>query len=103
MDEYTALVLDRTRAGRRSANQRSSAPIEKPQRRSPVQTQRQIQDIDIKIGQLKQKISVLDEALADHSIYSEAPKKAADFAKLRARLAADLDTQETLWLEAHDG
>jgi predicted RNA-binding protein with RPS1 domain len=102
MDEYTSLVLDRSRAGRRSASLRSSASAEKPQRRRPAQSQKELQDIDIKIGQLRQKISVLDEALADHSIYAEAPKKAADFAKLRAKLAADLDSHETLWLEAHD-
>ncbi len=102
MDEYTALVLDRSRAGRRNASLRSSASAEKPRRRKPVQSQKELQDLDIKIGQLRQKISVLDDALADHSIYSEAPKKAADFAKLRAKLAADLDSHETLWLEANE-
>ena len=35
-------------------------------------------------------------------LYAQEPKKAADFARLRAKLAADLERQETLWLEAHE-
>ena len=61
-----------------------------------------IQGLNIKIMKLKDKISLLDQALADQTIYAEDARKAADFAKLRARLAADLDTHETQWLEAHD-
>ena len=104
MDEYTALVLERARAGRRSerAAAASTAPLPRPPAPSRAAIQKKIQDLDTKISQLREKISVLDEALADHSIYAEEPRKAADFARLRAKLATDLDTHETLWLEAHD-
>ncbi len=104
MDEYTALVLQRTRSGRRS--ERATAPPPAPLRTtpklSPAAAQKMIQGLNIKIMKLKDKISLLDQALADQTIYAEDARKAADFAKLRARLAADLDTHETQWLEAHD-
>ena len=47
---------------------------------------------------IKNKITVLDQALADHTIYSEEPKKAADFARLRTKLAGDLESAEMEWL-----
>ena len=104
MDEYKALVLQRTRGGRRS--ERAAAPPPPPVRMtprlSPAAAQKMIQGLNIKIMKLKDKISLLDQALADQTIYAEDARKAADFAKLRARLAADLDTHETQWLEAHD-
>jgi ATP-binding cassette, subfamily F, member 3 len=106
MDEYTALVLERARAGRRAERAATAAaappPVARVSRPSPATVQKKIQELDTKILQLKEKISVLDEALADHTIYAEAPRKAADFARLRAKLAADLDHHETQWLEAHD-
>ena len=104
MDEYKALVLQRTRGGRRS--ERAAAlpppPVRMTPRLSPAAAQKMIQGLNIKIMKLKDKISLLDQALADQTIYAEDARKAADFAKLRARLAADLDTHETQWLEAHD-
>lgn len=51
---------------------------------------------------LRGKITVLDHALADHTIYKDEPRKAADFARLRTKLATDLDTLETEWLALHD-
>ena len=104
MDEYTALVLQRTRSGRRSerATAPPPAPLRMTPRLSPAAAQKMIQGLNIKIMKLKDKISLLDQALADQTIYAEDARKAADFAKLRARLAADLDTHETQWLEAHD-
>ena len=51
------------------------------------------------MAELNDKIAVLDRALEDPSIYREEPRKAADFAQLRSRLAADLETFEEQWLE----
>jgi ATP-binding cassette subfamily F protein 3 len=48
---------------------------------------------------LQDKISILDQALADASIYSENPQKAADFARLRNKLASELSQNEDEWLE----
>lgn len=104
MDDYTSLVLERARASRRSEKP-AAAPVPtvaKVTRTSAAAVQKKIQELDARILQIKDKISVLETALADHTIYAQEPKKAADFARLRSKLLADLETQETLWLEAHD-
>ncbi len=97
MDDYTDLVLGRTRAAPKEA----AAPPPRPKAAAPVSRKR-LGEINQTIVKIKDKLEVLDRALADQSLYRQEPKKAADFARLRARLAGDLDTQETLWLEAHD-
>lgn len=104
MDDYTSLVLERARASRRSEKPAAApAPaVAKVTRTSASAVQKKIQELDAKILQIKDKISVLETALADHTIYAQEPKKAADFARLRSKLLADLEAQETLWLEAHD-
>jgi len=45
----------------------------------------------------------MDRALADPELYVKEPRKAADFTKLRSRLASELDEAEHRWLEAHEG
>ncbi|MGQ0484114.1 MAG: ABC-F family ATP-binding cassette domain-containing protein [Hyphomicrobiales bacterium] len=100
MDDYTALVLERARTTRRAAR---GAPAKAAVRPKPAAAQKKVQELDDKILEIKNKISVLDRALEDHAIYAQEPKKAAGFARLRARLAAELDAHENRWLEAHDG
>jgi ATP-binding cassette subfamily F protein 3 len=96
LDAYTDLVL-----GRNSPKSEAKPLASRPRAASrPVQ--KMIQEIDAKIMKIKEKIEVLDRALEDPSIYSEEPRKAAEFARLRAKLAADLDHHETEWLEAHE-
>ena len=73
--------------------------VEKP-KINLVQLKKQIQQSDLKMLDLQQKINILDKALADPQMYATEPKKAADYAKLRARLAADLDATEIEWLKA---
>jgi ATP-binding cassette, subfamily F, member 3 len=103
LDEYSALVLSK-----RKPIETSRAPTptktaeEKPARRSPRQVQKLIQDIDDKMLKIQDKIGVLDSALADHTIYAQEPLKAADFAKLRSKLATDLTDLETRWLELNE-
>jgi ATP-binding cassette, subfamily F, member 3 len=67
-----------------------------PKRNKPMY--KLIQEQDAKIDAVKQKLAILDEALADQSIYKEEPKKAADFSRLRAKLAKDLEALEDEWL-----
>jgi ATP-binding cassette, subfamily F, member 3 len=100
LDEYAEMVLSKRKPVevRRSAIDAPKALPQRTQRRSTKQVQKLLQDIDIKILKIKGKISVLDAALADHTIYSEEPQKAADFVKLRWRLVDDLAADEDRWL-----
>jgi ATP-binding cassette subfamily F protein 3 len=102
LGSYAELVLQRARIERqtRGAAVRTVAR-ERPDRANPGQIRRRIADVETAMGGLRDKIAVLDRALEDGSIYREEPRKAADFAELRRRLAADLERQEEVWLELH--
>ncbi len=106
-------MLEKARAARREAKAEareakvngSPAPAEvaaKPERVNLVQLKKQIQVFDRQMRELQDKIGILDKALEDPQLYSTDPKKAADFARLRTRLADDLETAELNWLEAHE-
>ncbi len=97
MDDYTRFVLGH--APPKPARAEAKPPPAPP---STV-LKKKIQDADLKIFKLKDKIDILDQALADPSIYREDPKKASDFAKLRSRFEAELEVAETRWLELQDG
>jgi len=101
MDDYTKLVLERT-GGRSNARRGQAERAEKRAKLNPVALTRQVQDIESSIATLQEKLAVLDRALADTDLYASEPRKAADFAKLRTRLAADLDRAESRWLEAQE-
>jgi ATP-binding cassette subfamily F protein 3 len=107
MDDYTRLVLSQARMARRGQplpEAPAPTPVAPPrQRMSPDTLRRSLGDLENRMSQTRGKISVLDEALADHTIYAEEPRKAADFSKLRARLAGELDALETRWLELQEG
>ena len=104
MSDYTRLVLDKSREGRRSdrMNTAKAAPSPPPPRPTAAAAQKLIQRLDLKMFEIKDKIDILDRALSDGSLYREEPRKAADFTKLRAKLASDLEALESQWLEAHD-
>jgi ATP-binding cassette, subfamily F, member 3 len=107
MEDYVRLVLDKARQHRRvekaaSAKPLPEAPKEAP-RPSAAAVQKAVDKIDRKMEDIRGKIAILDEALADPAIYSEEPKKAGDFTKLRAKLTADLEDLENQWLEAQMG
>jgi ATP-binding cassette, subfamily F, member 3 len=97
MDDYTRFVLGHAPPKPSRAETKASPP-------PPSNTvKKKIQEADLKIIKLKDKIDILDQALADPSIYREDPKKASDFAKLRSRFEAELEQAETRWLELQDG
>ena len=101
LDSYAELVLQRARIERqaRGAQLRTATRAERRERANPGQIRRRIADAETTMGALREKIAVLDRALEDSSIYREEPRKAADFAELRQRLAVDLERQEEVWLE----
>src|SRR4029079_8413900 len=71
-------------------------------RANPAAVKKQIQEITLRMSKLQEKIEVLDRALQDNQLYIADPRKAADFATLRAKLGRDLEDQETAWLEAQE-
>ena len=104
MDDYTRLVLEKSRAGRRleraSAKASAAPPVPRP---APSAAQKTADKLDRKMDELRGKIEILDKALSDGSIFAEEPKKAADFTRLRAKLAEELEDLENQWLEAQLG
>jgi len=106
MEDYTQLVLDRARASRRAeraAKEPAAEAPRQPARPSASTLQKQVEKLDKRMEEIRGKIEILDKALSDPAIYSEEPKKAGDFTKLRAKLAADLEELENQWLEAQVG
>ena len=106
MDDYTQLVLDRARASRRAdraAKEPAAEPQRQPARPSASSVQKQVDKLDKRMEEIRGKIEILDKALSDPAIYSEEPKKAGDFTRLRAKLATDLEDLENQWLEAQMG
>jgi ATP-binding cassette, subfamily F, member 3 len=105
MDEYTDLVLGRTTLKK---TERVAAPAFTPATKPPQKLmtpalKKQIQSQDLKILKIKDKIIVLEQALADHTIYAQEPKKAADFARLKSKFETELEREENHWLELHEG
>ena len=112
MNAYTQLVLLEARNRRRMVNaslprvERKSSGNESSKaddgRRNPALVKKRIQKTESNMRKLQEKIAILDRALADPAIYDEAPRKAHDFLGLKARLAAELETAESRWLELHE-
>lgn len=111
LDGYAQLVLEKSRTARREAKKsaRSPTPASEPAKSDPaparvnlVHLKKQIQQSDSKMLELQEKITILDRALADPQMYAAQPKKAADFAKLRAKLAEDLEATELNWLRMQE-
>lgn len=102
MDDYSKLVLGKPSAPATTAAKAKPAGTAGASRPNPNAVRKLIQQSDAAIAALKDKIAVLDAALADPDIYSEDAKKAADFAKLRTKFEAELEREETRWLELHE-
>ncbi|MCA3555650.1 ABC-F family ATP-binding cassette domain-containing protein [Aestuariivirga sp.] len=106
MEDYTRLVLERARAVRRAeraAKEPAAEPSRQPAKPSASTVQKAVEKLDRRMEEIRGKIGILDKALSDPAIYSEEPKKAGDFTKLRAKLATDLEDLENQWLEAQMG
>ncbi|MEI7599802.1 MAG: ABC-F family ATP-binding cassette domain-containing protein [Aestuariivirga sp.] len=105
MDDYTRLVLERSRQNRRASRSVKAAQPEQRAAPKPVAApvQKVADKLDRKMDDLRGKIDILDKALGDHEIFAREPKKAADFGKLRTKLAAELEDLENQWLEAQMG
>jgi ATP-binding cassette, subfamily F, member 3 len=107
LDDYADFILSRGRTQSvakvemKNANAAPSTAAKTPARPARA-VQKMIQDLNAKMLKLQDKIAILDQALADTSLYGENPQKAADFAKLRNRLAGELSANEDAWLELNE-
>lgn len=103
LDEYAEFILARSRGSTQDKPVATPARPEAAPRATPARpakaVHKLIQDVNAKMLKLQDKITILDTALADASLYSEAPQKAADFARLRNQLAQELAANEDTWLE----
>ena len=107
MEDYVRLVLDKARQTRRAEKAAAMKPMsEVPKevpRPSAAAIQKVVEKLDKRMEEIRSKIAILDQALSDAAIYSEEPKKAGDFTRLRTKLASDLEELENQWLEAQMG
>jgi ATP-binding cassette, subfamily F, member 3 len=105
LDEYAEMVLSRRR-GKEPEKIAVAAPVVaavvKPVSRPAKTLQKMIHTLNANMLKLQGKITILDQALSDPSIYQEAAQKAADYAKLRNRLAIELSDNENSWLELNE-
>ena len=104
IEDYTAFVLDRTRAQKRNRSAARKAngsgdPAPRPAQRNEAFLLKLIGEIDATLNELQAKIGVLDRALADGRLYAEEPQKARSFSQLRAELQRSLESTESRWLE----
>ena len=115
LDSYTDLVLNQSREQRRRDNKKKQAkkqPAKAVTGTTAAKTpskgkikkslRRLIQETEANIEKLQEKISILDAALADPTLYSDEPRKAQDFAKLRSKLTEQLEAAEMEWLTTQD-
>jgi ATP-binding cassette, subfamily F, member 3 len=106
LDEYAEMVLSRRRVRDTPEKVAVAAPVvaavAKPVARPAKTLQKMIHTLNANMLKLQEKITILDHALADGSIYQQAPQKAADYAKLRNKLATELIDNENNWLELNE-
>jgi ATP-binding cassette subfamily F protein 3 len=101
LNDYADLVMGKASAVEKSAPV-AKAVVAKPAIKRNKPMYKLIQEQDAKIDAVKSKITILDQALSDQTIYKEEPKKASDFARLRAKLGKELETLEDEWLQLMD-
>jgi ATP-binding cassette, subfamily F, member 3 len=106
LDEYAEMVLSRRRVRDTAEKAVVAAPvvaaIVKPTARPAKTLQKMIHTLNANMLKLQEKITILDQVLGDPSIYQDAPQKAADYAKLRNKLAIELSDNENNWLELNE-
>ena len=103
LNDYSEMVLSRRR-GKEPTKVVTAAPVvvEKRIVRPAKNLHKMIQNLNATMLKLQEKIGILDQALSDTMLYKDAPQKAADYAKLRNKLADELIDNENQWLELNE-
>jgi ATP-binding cassette subfamily F protein 3 len=94
--DYAARLLSTTKPSGGNSGRNSSEKRE-TKRATP---KRELDRMEAQVASLEEKIAILDRALADPELFLSEPKKAADFSRLRTKLATDLEAAEHAWLTA---
>jgi ATP-binding cassette subfamily F protein 3 len=105
LDDYADMVLSRRRGKEPEKAAQTPSPkavVIKPAARPAKTLQKLIHTLNANMLKLQEKITILDHALSDGGLYQEAPQKAADYAKLRNKLADELINNENSWLELNE-
>ena len=103
LNDYSEMVLSRRR-GKEPAKPvvATKVVVEKRIVRPAKNLHKMIQNLNATMLKLNEKITILDQALSDPMLYKDAAQKAADYAKLRSKLADDLIDNENQWLELNE-
>jgi ATP-binding cassette, subfamily F, member 3 len=102
LNDYAELVLSRRRGKEPAKLQAPSPVVEKRIVRPAKNLHKLIQNLNATMLKLQGKIGILDQALSDPMLYQDTPQKAADYAKLRNKLADELIDNENQWLELNE-
>jgi ATP-binding cassette subfamily F protein 3 len=94
--DYAQRLLS-TRRSNGGNSRRDSARKREPKRATQ---KRDLVRMQADVAAIEDKIAILDRALADPDLFLSEPKKAAEYSKLRTKLATDLETAEHAWLAA---
>ncbi len=103
--DYEAQVLERARQARqqrRSGGREGAArraPRPRRQRENLGALRRALRELEARMAQMEEKLSVLDAALDGGRLYAEDAEKAARMAAARAVLARELEESGEKWLE----
>jgi ATP-binding cassette, subfamily F, member 3 len=102
LNDYAELVLSRRRGKEPAKPAAPALVIAKPPSRPAKNLHKLIQNLNATMLKLQEKIGILDQALSDPMLYQDSPQKAADYAKLRNKLADELIDNENQWLELNE-
>jgi ATP-binding cassette, subfamily F, member 3 len=103
LEDYANLVLSRRRGAELpKPTVAVKAEAQKPVARPVKHLQKMIQNLNASMLKLQDKITILDQAMADPSLYRQEPQKAADYGRLRNKLADELAANENQWLELNE-
>lgn len=109
MSEYRQMLIQQSRGTKSDTTDTDTADIKKQKRVENAQSRaalaplkKKVQSTEKLMADITQKISVFDKALSDPALYTEDPKKAADFSRAKADLEKKLAQAEEDWLTAQE-
>jgi ATP-binding cassette subfamily F protein 3 len=96
MEDYAKFVLDRARVAARAPTQVAAEPAAA----MVLPLKRKLEAAEAVLARETRAAAELDKALADPTIFTRDPAKAADLGRQRAKKQAALDAAETKWIAA---